>query len=294
MCSQHDGDDLEETLSELLRHEKTIDSLVRRIVRFDEVADVKQELRKNLWQNVRRIPTNPTARISWLREFVRRTSLAWLRRDTKQRGGKPTPMGQGGERLASVQVEEVEAEVEAALASQARLTEHPRDQQALIQRDQEKWRWRILKRAIDSLPAELRDAYVQVKLRGRRGTDVASDLEISRTTLISRIRKADDLVAKYLRVGAIDCVVLDQEGRKLSTIVRLRAGDGSASIRAEHTNGRDPVRYEGLAPGDYVIAVTTPGYVDLEQPIVVAVGLAKILLRLQTRPVDPTIGGPNA
>ena len=295
MCSQPDRDEMEEILNRLRKKEKTIDFFVRRIVQDHEVEEVKQELWKELWRNIRDIPANPIARTSWLRKFVRNVSLAWLRKEIRQQGGGASPIGQGGKRLHRVQPEEHEWEVEAALASQAGLTEHPRDQETLIEKDQEQWRWSVLRKAISSLPTDLREAYVQVKLRGRLGTEVAADLGISRPDLIRRIRKADDLIARHLCFGAIDCVVLDQHGDRLSAIVRLRARDGSASIRTEHTTLRDPARFDGLVPGDYVIEVTSPRYIDFEQPLVVAIGLARVELMLTLKTAQPcSTGGPYA
>jgi len=264
---------------EMLRnHRGQISALVRRVVRPHEVKDVEQEVFLALWGSTPNAPQDPPARFSWIRELVRRVSLGWVRKEIKDQGGRPDPVGCGAVRPVLLGMDESGVEAEAVLA---RSSEHLDLESTLISEQQERWRRATLRRALNELTPELKAAYVAVKLDGLGSVEAALKLGIGRNTLLTRIRDAADRINKCLNVATVDAAVCDSAGKRVSARVRLDTLTGAKSICEAHTNKRDPVRFEGLQPGEYVITAEADGHSAAQKIISVRAGLIEVQINLQ-------------
>ncbi len=73
--------------------------------------------------------------------------------------------------------------------------------------------------------------------------------------------------------GSIEGVVVDVTGSPLPGVVVAVTGDG---VRQEHVTGADGAyQAAGLAPGDYVVTATLPGFETFEIPVSVGAGAAE-------------------
>lgn len=269
----------EQIFEELLRHHRgQISALVRRVVRPHEVKDVEQEVFLALWGSVPKAPQESSARSGWIHELVRRVSFAWLRKEIKGLGGKPSPVGGGAARPLWLGMDDSGVEAEAALANSS---EHPDLESTLIERDQQQWRRTAFRLALNDLAPELKAAYVEVKLNGLGSVEAASKLGIGRNTLLSRIRDASDKIDKCLSVAAVEAFVSDSTGKRVSARVRLEAVNGVKSICEADANKRDPVRFEGLQPGEYVIRAAAAGHLAFQEIISLRAGRNEVHMTLQ-------------
>ncbi len=148
----------------------------------------------------------------------------------------------------------------------------------------------MLRRALESLTPELRAAYVEVKLNGLGSVEAASKLGIGRNTLLNRIRDASDRIAKCLDIAAVDASVRDSTGRRISARVRLEGLDGAKTICEADANKRDPVRFEGLQPGEYAIKADAPRHHGFQKTINLRPGLTELHLILQSDVVETPRG----
>ena len=284
-CEQEEREKL---MLELYERRSTIRSVVRRIVQRGEVEEVMADIHAALWKNIGNVPLNARARTSWLREVARRLGLAWVRNDTGQQGGKRTPLGRGGQRVATLPFQGNEAEASQALEQS---TEHRGYEATLIDSIGMKERSKALSAALATLPHELREAYVLVKIQGISGKTAASRLGIARNTLLVRVNQARDLVAKHLSLGTVDCEVVNARREKLSARIRLRPEDKTKPTRSEETDHRSPAHFDGLPPGSYFIHARTGGYIDLEQTINIVPGLTRVTLTLEPKKTEEKPAG---
>ena len=279
MVGQDEQTERERIFDELFRHHRNhISLLVRRVVRPHEVKDVEQEVFLALWGSIRSLPQEIPARGSWIRELARRVAFGWLRKEIKNQGGKPDPVGCGAVRPVLLQMDEAGIEAESVLAKSF---EHPGLESTLIIQEQDRWRRKVFKRALDDLSPELRAAYIEVRVNGSGSVEAASKLGIGRNTLLSRIRDANDRISKSLSVAALDGVVFDSTGKRIGARVRLEAAGTSSSICEAEANKRDPVRFEGLQPGEYIIRAEAAGYGGFRRPLTLSAGLTEVHMTLQ-------------
>ena len=278
----------EQIFEELLRdHCGHIRQLIRRIVRPNEVKDVEQEVFLALWGCIPNVPEDAPARRGWIRELVRRVSFGWLRKEFKGLGGSPEALGCGAARPLWLGLDEAGTEAEAMLAESSR---HLSQESTLISQEQERWRRAVFKRALESLTPELKAAYVEVKLNGLGSVEAASKLRIGRNTLLDRIRDASDGIARCLDVAAVDACVSDSTGRRISARVRLEGLDGARTICEADANRRDPVRFEGLQPGEYAISADAAGHHAFQKRVSLRAGLTVLHLILQLEALETPRG----
>lgn len=274
----------ERVFEELLRdHCGNIRQLIRRIVRPSEVKDVEQEVFLTLWGCVPSVPQDAPARRGWIRELVRRVSFGWLRKEFRGLGGSPDALGCGAVRPVWLGLDEAGIEAEAMLAKSSR---HLSQESTLISKEQERWRLAVFRRALESLTPELRAAYVEVKLNGLGSVEAASKLGIGRNTLLDRIRDASDRMAKCLDIAAVNALVSDSTGRRISARVRVEGLDGAKTFCEADANRRDPVRFEGLQPGEYAISADAPGHHGFHKTVNLRAGLTELHLILQLEALE--------
>ena len=278
MPREDEQNEREKIFEELFRHRSRIKVLIRRLVRPHEVDDVEQAVFLELWESIQKLPQNAHARDSWIRSLVRNVSFDWLRKQIRGQGGRPDAVGCGAVRPLWMSIDESGVEAEKVLLeSSGRLS----IESALIRKEQQQWRRTVFQRALETLPFELRAAYIEIKLNELGSVEAASKLGIARNTLLARVKQACDRIAQSLNIAAVDVLTFGSAGKRVNARVRLESLDNADLFFVIKTNIRDPARFEGLQPGNYLIFAEAAGCNLLKESITLQPGVVELRLTFQ-------------